>query len=321
MISLIANPASRSGRGKRLWPQWSDALARSERLFRLFESASREDCEKKARRAAVSRDALVAAVGGDGTINAVIAGIMRARHDGPAGALASLGVLYAGTSPDFCRFHAIPTEPKAAMRTLLAGETRLVDIVALAFAGHADGNSKKNHMKEGIFASSCNIGLGAATAAFANTFRKIFGDVLGTGLGLIRVMLTHKPFACRLILDGEPVLFSRVNHVIILKNPHIASGLRVNLPVLPDDGRMYAVVVHGHSRVRLLGLARALYRGDWHGRLGVFSRSCRSVTVEATPAQTVEYDGDPRGMTPVHADLCPGALSLVCGTAQGGDCG
>lgn len=318
MISLIANPASRSGRGKRLWPQWSDALARSGRLFRLFETASREDCEKQARHAAVSRGALVAAVGGDGTINAVITGMMRARHDNPVGKFPSLGVLYAGTSPDFCRFHAIPTEPEAAMRTLLAGESRLIDIVALVFTGHVDGNSRENHLKEFVFASSCNIGLGAATAAFANMFRRIFGDALGTGLGLVKAMLAHKPFACRLNLDGEPVLFSRVNHIIILKNPHIASGLRVNLPVLPDDGRMYAVVLHGHSRARLLGLARALYRGDWHGRPGVFTRSCHTVTVEATPAQTVEYDGDPRGMTPVRADLRPGALSLVCGTTQGG---
>ena len=315
MITLIANPSSRSGRGKRLWSLWCDTLECSSLPFILHESTSREDCEKKARDAVISRDTPVTAVGGDGTINAVISGVMREAPGVPAEKRAPLGVLYAGTSPDFCRFHGIPTEPEAAMRTLLAGESRLVDIAAVA-RPVVDRTDVSGAM-EGFFASSCNIGLGAATAAFANTFRTFFGDILGTGLGLAKAMLTHSPFDCRLMIDGEPTTFAGVNHIIILKNPHIASGLRVNLPALPDDGLFHVLVIHGHTRLGLLGLVRALYRGDWSERPGIFVRPCREISVETTPVQEVEYDGDPRGRTPVCAVLLPRALPVVCDIPRG----
>ena len=317
MITLIANPSSRSGRGKRLWPLWCDMLQRSALPFDICTSTSREDCEKKARNAVIAQDAPVTAVGGDGTINAVISGVMSEAPDVPAEKRIHLGVLYAGTSPDFCRFHAIPTEPEAAMRTLLAGVSRLIDITAVSFACPVVDKADESVAMEGFFASSCNIGLGAATAAFANTFRTFFGDTIGTGLGLAKAMLTHRPFDCRLMIDGEPKTFAGVNHVIILKNPHIASGLRVNLPALPDDGFLHAVVIYGHTRLGLLGLMRALYRGGWSERPGIFVRQCRGIAVETTPVQEVEYDGDPRGRTPVHATLLPKALPVVCDISRG----
>lgn len=310
MIILIANPASRSGRGKRLWPGWLAALEKSRTSFRLLQSASREDCEATAR-AAASHDAVIA-VGGDGTINAVISGLLGASDPRNGPTAARLGVLYAGTSPDFCRFHGISTEPDDAMEVLLAGGTRDIDIISFSY------RSRSGEGRQGFFASSCNIGLGAATAAFANSYRRYLGDIPGTGLGLIRAMLSRRSFNCRLALDGGPALeFPHANHVMLIKNPFIASGLRLNLPLLPDDGLMYAVVIHGHSPLRLLSLMRSLYAGDWADAPGVFARSCRGATVMTDPPQEVECDGDPRGEGPVHAALLPRVLSLVCAQKQG----
>ena len=316
MIALIANPSSRSGRGRRLWPLWLRELERSGRPFSIRETASREDCEAKAQEAA-RPGATVTAVGGDGTINAVITGMLRAARELPgkaspaAGAEPSgnshparLGVLYAGTSPDFCRFHGIPTAPDQALRTLLAGKSRPVDVAGVTYRDSRDARA--------FFASSCNIGLGAATAAFANIWRARLGDTAGTGLGLIRAMLTHQPFACCLVADGERLSFTSVNHVIVLKNPYIASGLRLSVPASPDDGLMHLVVIHGYSRPGLLGLARRLYSGHWANLPGVFIRRCREVALESTPGQSLEYDGDPRGSTPAAVSLLPGVLSLVC---------
>ena len=316
MITLIANPSSRSGRGKRLWTSWLSELEDAGGPFDLQESASREEYEHLAEVAAEAGH-IVTAVGGDGSINAAVCGMMRAskQKQAPGAADARLGVLYAGTSPDFCRFHAIPVGPRHAMATLLRGTTRQIDIAALTFRSAESGSER-----HGYFASSCNIGLGAATARRANACRRYLGDTLGTCLGLVRAMLTHRPFACRLLLDGDPALeFSHVNHVILLKNPFIASGLRLQLPLAPDDGALYAVVIHGYSRLRLLGLLRSLYRGDWADLPGVFVRRCMSAAVETLPVQEVEYDGDPQGLTPASMTLLPRALTVLCDTAQGDD--
>ncbi len=308
MLILIANPSSRSGAGKTLWKTWERALAERGVPYALLVTASREDCEEKARRACHD-GATPVAVGGDGTINAVLAGVGRAAEEDAA---RPMGVLYAGTSPDFCRFHRIPTDGQGALDTLLAGHTAQVDIAAVAFTGE-DGRETS-----GYFGCGCNIGLGAATATFANRWRKTLGDGLGTGLGLVRAMLGHRPFACRLVIDGEAVELTRANHLIILKNPHIASGLRVGRAPESADGSLLVLAIHGYSPVTLLGLIPAAYSGSLESRRGVYARSCASVQIEAAPLQSVEFDGDARGICPVSVRVLPKALSLICNPSPGG---
>ncbi len=308
MITLIANPSSRSGAGKLLWEPWLTTLQDQSLPHDLLESASRADCETTAGLACRDSSAVVA-MGGDGTINAVINGMMRARALEEC-ALPPLGVLYAGTSPDFCRFHGIPSEAGPAMDLLLAGGQRQVDVASIAFTG-PEGEAVR-----GYFACGCHIGLGSATAAFANTWRKTLGDRCGTGLGLVQAMLRHKPFACRLFLDGEAMDFERANHIMILKNPHIASGLRVNLPLEPDDGSLIVLVLHNYSRPGLLRLLPMLYSGALTQKSGVFMRRCRSVQVEANPVQPVEFDGDPQGTGAVSVRVLPRALPLICAGAN-----
>lgn len=323
MITLIANPASRSGRGKRLWPFWRRALEEA-RIPHVFqETASAADCMDKAEQAMAAghgpsapataqATSIVTAIGGDGAINAVMNGMLRA--SGKNGGNTALGVLYSGTSPDFCRFHGLPLDAKRALNTLIAGQARPIDLAAL------NCDPEKGVQIRRCFASSCNIGLGAATARFANTWRRYFGDRLGTGLGLVRAMLAHRSFSCRLMLDGEPAAFEKANHVIVLKNPFIASGIRVKLQAKPDDGMFYAIVIHGYSRMGLLGLVRSLYSGDWANLPGVFVRQCRAVSLTTTPVQTVECDGDPCGLTPVAARILPKALRLVVPAEGRGGC-
>jgi diacylglycerol kinase family enzyme len=303
VITLVANPASRAGEGKRLWDAWLRTLHERKAPHTLRETFSRSDCETAAALACQDSD-MVVAVGGKGTINAVITGMLRA---GLGKRTPPLGVLYAGASPDFCRFHGIPTDGAQAMDTLLEGKSRRVDAVAVACGGPA------GEAVEGHFACGCHIGLGSATAGFANVWRKSLGeDRFGTRIGLMQAMIRRGTFACRTVTDGETTDFERANHVMILKNPHITSGLRVALPLTPDDGGLALIVVHGYSRFGLLRLLPLLYSGALTEKNGVSVRRCTSILVEADPHQPVEFDGDPQGAGTVSARILPGALSLIC---------
>jgi diacylglycerol kinase family enzyme len=304
MLILIANPSSRAGKGKSLWTGWERSLRERGISHVWYETASLDDCGERAF-LACRAGATPVAVGGDGTINAVADGVLR------AGGQTSMGVLYAGTSPDFCRFHGIPADGGRALDALLAGRAAQVDAAAVSFA------DSRGAAASGHFVCACNIGLGSATAAFANRWRKILGDGPGTGLGLVRAMLRHRPFACRIDVDGESFAFQRANHIMILKSPYIASGLRVTPGPEPADGGLLALVIHDKNPAALLALLPAAYAGTLAERSGVFARRCAAVRVETTPAQPVEFDGDARGTGPVSIRVLPGVLSLIAGNGQG----
>ena len=110
---VLANPSSHGGRSGRILSLLRVLLAEGEFVvLKNIEEASR------LAREATGYEAVVAC-GGDGTVNAVARGVLANRDNA-----LKFGVLYTGTSPDFCREHGIPTDAEEAVAVLRAGVVR-----------------------------------------------------------------------------------------------------------------------------------------------------------------------------------------------------
>lgn len=300
-LLLVMNPGSRSGRGRRLWPAWERGLRAAGVAFDQVATARPGHAFELAR-AAKGVDAVVA-VGGDGTINEVLDGVVAGGDPG-----LGLAVLYSGTSPDFCRFHGIPLDPAAAVASLVDSPARAVDVVRATFRS-ADGSARTAH-----FGCSLNVGLGASVARLANRWRRYAGDAAGTGAAVVASILAARPPDLEVTVDGERTVLRRVNNLSIVKNPHLASGLRLDLDLGPADGSLYVVAVCGRSPAGMLGLVPGFYTGRVVDAPGVFVRRCREVTVASADRCEVEFDGDPRGFLPVRAGILPRGLRLLGGS-------
>jgi diacylglycerol kinase family enzyme len=304
-IRLVMNPGSRSGRGRRLWPVWEAGLRRAGIPFECATTTGPGHAFRLSRESQ-DGDTLVA-VGGDGTINEVLDGIVQSGRAG-----IRMGVLYSGTSPDFCRFHGIPTDPEPAIRGLVEGKARQVDVVRIE---HSDGNGGR---QVAHFGCSCNVGLGAAVARWANRWRPRVGDGAGTGMAVVRAILFSRPVDLDLAVDGTDHALSQVNNLSVLKNPHIASGLKLNTERRPDDGRLTLVAVHGQSRLGLCALLPGFYSGRASGAKALFVTECSRVSIRSAgePAPEIEFDGDPRGRLPADIRIVPRALQLIGGAHE-----
>lgn len=273
-MTLMMNPRSRGGRARRVWPIFDDPACR-----RIVSSDPAELLDR-----AIADDApVLVAVGGDGTINLALNAAMR-RSPHPR-----LGVLYTGTSPDFCRFHGIPIQPREAWAILRRGRAEPVDLCRMTpLTAGGEGTPV-------WFGCGANLGLGPAVAAGANRLRPRLGDHLGTFLALMGALRRTRPFDARLSFeDGDPVFLKGLIHLAILKSDVVASGIRLGVPAAPADGFLHLVAV---TRLRAGDLPR-IYRGGLPK--GAFVRRARSVTVETVPSLPFEYDGDP---SPVHTPV------------------
>lgn len=295
---LIMNPGARFGRGRRLWKVWETGLREAGVEFRCAQTEGLGHAVELARSA--ENCETVVAVGGDGTINEVLDGVVQS---GPPSL--RMGVLYSGTSPDFCRFHGIPTEPRRALRTLLEGTPRKVDVARIAY----HDEKKVKHLAH--FGCSCNIGMGASVARHSNRWRRCIGDTLGTAAAVVRSLIVNPLVDLELEVDGEPCSVPKTNNLTVAKNPCIASGLKLALEVRPDDGYLWLIGVHGKGRLELCALFPKFYSGSVTSAPDVFIRRCRSVAVRARQPQEIEFDGDPRGFLPAHIEVVPKSLNLI----------
>ena len=259
---------------------------------------------------------VVVAVGGDGTINEVLEGLMQGEPVG--GSRPALGILYTGTSPDVCRYHRIPLDLKQAVATLLAEHCRAVDIGEIRY--HRTSEHEPGSEFDGLswFLCSVNLGMGASVAQGSNQgLRRYLGDTLGTMVSLLKTVVSFAPLDLDCRVDGEDLRLTKVLNLTIGKNPHIASGIRLGIPIEADDGSLYLFAARGFSWLGFLGQVPRLYRGTFQDHPNNYWRKLRSFSCSTlTGANAVEFDGDPRGYLPCSIRILPRALSLIVPASQ-----
>lgn len=239
--------------------------------------------EARCRAQEASGHEVVVACGGDGTVNAVAAGVL----ENPDRVL-KFGVLYQGTSPDFCREHGVPTDADAAVDVLRHGVVREIPVLC------ANGEP---------FFCSMNLGMGAAVAASANMLRPKFGDFLGTFWSVLREVVRGRRYD--ITVNGETI--RDVSHALVTRMSRIAGGLKIELPPLADDE--YALwFLRGASRLECLMCIWQMYRGTACGEVRILRGNTEFASAEAIP---LEYDGDPHGALPVAVDMAKRYLRLM----------
>ena len=297
-MKLIMNPGSRSGKSRKLWKVWESGLRSEGLAFESIVTGGLGDAFRICRQ--LTGEDTAVAVGGDGTINEVLDGVVQSGNP-----RLKMGVLYSGTSPDFCRFHGIPTNPEKALRCLIAGNVKRVDVARIEYSLE---NGKKCTAH---FGCGCNIGLGASVARSANQMRRFLGDCLGTGLAAVKAIMKSDPVDLDLDIDGVHRSFAKVNNISILKSPYIASGLKLNVDLKPDDGRLMLAALSGLSRRGLCSVLPGFYTGNAVDSQAVSLTQCERVSIRAAGRQEIEFDGDPRCCLPAAIQILPKALTLI----------
>ncbi|MBN2642021.1 MAG: hypothetical protein JXR78_10220 [Victivallales bacterium] len=288
-ILLLINQASGRSRHKQaaLLTAYRNALAENSIACKSIFFCSIEEARTQAMTAS-DVDAVVAC-GGDGTINAVADGVMKNVNKDM-----KFGVLYTGTSPDFCRFHHIPIRPRPAVELLRRGVSRPVEVLEIRHDG----------MTRHCFCS-CNLGMGADMAETANRLRPFAGDRFGTFLALLWSIFRSRAYDYK--VNDADVL--NCNHLMITRMPYIAGGLKLKLPELKKDE--YAVWrLHNLSLTGWLKLVPGFYLGRSAGIVEIYSSVS---TISALRRVRIEYDGDPQGVLPMKIRVAERTLNLIAG--------
>ena len=130
-VIIIVNPAAGGGAAGRRWPQLAVRLRKDGHAFDDVLTSGRGDAVLIAQRAAHEGREMVVVVGGDGTVNEIINGILGTS----AGQPPAIGVIPMGTGTDLCRTIGIPLDPVAAASVVWDGMRRRIDAGRITFSG------------------------------------------------------------------------------------------------------------------------------------------------------------------------------------------
>jgi diacylglycerol kinase (ATP) len=272
-----------------------------ERLDQQIPEASIRVTEKAGDATAIAREALasgaglIVAMGGDGTLNEVVAGLAddfgRAR----------LGLLPLGTGNDFARSIDVPADLDAALAVLAAGNVRRVDVARATLAGES------RH-----FVNMSAGGVGGMVSEKASEHKERWGP-----LAYLRAAVGTLPelqgFKTRITLDGFERLDVDAYNVVVSNGRYVAAGIPVSPRSLLDDGLLDVMLVPAVSLPELALLVPQILLGRHTESDLLHFRKAGRIDIEADPPMSFNVDGELIGEGPIRFELLPRVLEVVVG--------
>ena len=233
------------------------------------------------------------AVGGDGTVNAVLNEIMA--HGWNAAPL--LGILPAGTGCDLLRTFGIGPDLDRAAARLVEGTPYPVDV------GLAMGEWGRRYF--------LNVASAGATAAAASTAQRI-----PARLGSFRYVAavaaslpSWRPIDAR--VEAGRRKFSGLALTVVAANAQFfGGGFNIAPRASMVDGLLDIQVISSRRR-EVAALMRKARGGDHLADPSVRRFVAPEARIEADPPWPVEVDGEPIGRTPLLVRLRAGSLRLM----------
>lgn len=284
-VTLLVNPVSAGGRPLELVPKVVAELDRLGVEHQRVETRSLEHAQEAAREAAAA-GATVAALGGDGMVRPVAAGV--SDSDG------RLAIIPAGRGNDFARVLGVPDDAAAAARVAVQGTERLLDM------GEVDGVP---------FIGIASLGFDSDANRIANEAKLVRGNLVYM-YAAFRALMGWKHAGFTVTIDGERHAF-RGWTVGVANSKAYGGGMYAAPDAELDDGKLDVVTCSEGSKLFFLKVMARIFKGTHVELPQISTYRGEEVTVESDRPFDIYADGDPIGRTPATIRVRPHCLRVM----------
>ncbi|MEW5825501.1 MAG: diacylglycerol kinase family protein [Candidatus Bipolaricaulota bacterium] len=286
---VVVNPASGRGAGGRCAPRIERAL-RAEGVEPEMAFTERPwHAVELAHRAVLSGFDVVVAVGGDGTANEVMNGLLSAKN---AGRRATLGVVPVGRGNDFAFGVGIPRDLESACRVVAGGCVRTIDV------GHVVGSDVPDGR---YFGNGVGVGFDTVVGFEAQKLKHVRGFA-AYFVGALRTMFLYFRAPLVRLRRDERESSQRALMISIMNGRRMGGGFLMAPAGRPDDGLLDLCIAGQVSRRAVLGLLPRFIKGTQGSHPAIAMERASRIEIVAE-----------EGTLPAHADgetLCTAGTTL-----------
>jgi len=305
-IKLIVNPKSGGGDGKKI------ANYISEKYQHLFSEIvfTSGPCEAIDLAKNSENFDAVCLIGGDGTLNEVINGVMQIDEKKRP----KVGIIPVGTGNDFIKTIGISKNPDDAITTILNMKTKKLDVAICEFLDFSGKPQKRYYI------NITEFGMGGEVANLVNKYGKIFKGTIPFLLFALVCNFTFKNKTVRIKTDCEDEKFqdieANIRVVAVANGKFYGGGMQIAPYAQPDDGLLDVVIVKDMNSIETLKNLPLLYKGEKGveqakktGKVLYF----RAKKVEVFEADNlmIEMEGEVPGHTPKYFEIIPKSIDFI----------
>lgn len=282
-LQFIVNPASKTGRGIEIWREVEKVLKSSEIEYEVhYTKRIGHATELAGKLTEGEGEHVLVALGGDGTVNEVVNGIVRISDT-------VLGYIPTGSGNDLAGGLDLPTDPVESIEHILENQSHLQMNVGVV---ETEGERRR-------FAVSCGMGWDAAiTHEVAVSKLKILLNKMKLGKLSYVFIALKQIFAFRtqpmeIRIDGkEPMRFEKNFFSAVMNGPYEGGRVMMCPAASWSDDLLDICIVDSVPKLKLLMVIPLAYRG-WHRFIkGVHIKRGERITLKADKPLPVHVDGE-----------------------------
>ena len=249
-VKLIFNPIANLGRA---WPVAADLRPVVEELGGADWSGTvyPTHATELARQAGEDGYEMVVAMGGDGTVHEVVNGLMQL----PREKRPRLGVVPVGSGNDFAFSLGISRKPEEALRQVLAGRPRPLDI----------GSICDEHGRKEYWNNTLGIGFDTIVTIHSRRVPILQGFAVYFAAVLQTILFDYHPFSLTVKTDQE-TLTDEMMMMVLCNGGREGGGFYLDPAAKTDDGKFSYIYVRKISVPRMLMTIPYFLKGT-HARL------------------------------------------------------
>lgn len=319
MYHIIVNPASKSGRGAKIWKEIEPVLLKRAIPYQVYFSKKAGDVEAETKRLSKLNEHInLIILGGDGTMNEAVQAMKPLSNF-------TVGYIPTGSSNDLARNLKISKNPLIALDKILTGDSvTLIDIGLLQYENippKADRLEELGTARSRRFVVSCGIGFDAAVCAesFTSSIKK-FCNQIGLGkltyLGIaLKQLLTAPKTSCKLWLDDadEPIILDNFLFIASMNHRFEGGGFMFCPNANHKDGILDLCVVGNVSKPTILCALPFAFKGQHYRFKGVESKRASKIRICTDSPLWVHTDGEAKTQADgICITLLEEKLKVIC---------
>jgi diacylglycerol kinase (ATP) len=299
---VIVNPHAGRGVVGRELPNVEQVLHELRLEHRTVVTDAPGEATTAAREALGSGERFLVAVGGDGTVNEVVNGMIE--DDRPVAADAVLGVVAANSGSDFVSTFGLPGDVTRACDYLAGENVYDLDVGKISYRS---GPALDAAAEVRYFANVAEAGLGGATTVRESGLPAFLGRsryFLGFWMSVAR----FRP--SRIVLQADRRSYEGPAHNVFVANgQYYGRGRMISPRSWPGDGALDVLVMKGPTSDAFTNLPN-VYMGEHLPHPNIVELKAKRVEIRPERPWRLEADGEPLGWTPAVFEALPRAIRL-----------
>jgi diacylglycerol kinase (ATP) len=248
-IRYIVNPIAGQGAGKLIYPQIEHMMHEHSAVAEIISTQYPGHAIELSRKAATQNYEAVIAVGGDGTSNEVLNGLMQAYAQGYK--TTKMGIIGIGRGNDFAFGHGIPVGLTQGFEVIMQGKSRSADVGLIRGGDYPEGR---------YFGNGIGIGFDAVVGFEALKLTHLHGFMNYIVAAMRTIFLFYNAPLVRIEYDDQVITQASLM-ISIMNGRRMGGGFMMAPDAETDDGLLDFCIAGQMSRLRIMMMIPRFIKG------------------------------------------------------------